>query len=63
MRKQDIILVLISAGFLVFIFVLGVSIYKNQQAKKYEFMAQENASTFAFNIHKGLAVMMQKSIL
>jgi hypothetical protein len=33
MRKQDIILVLISAGFLVFIFVLGVSIYKNQQAK------------------------------
>jgi len=46
MRKQDIILVLITGGFLVFVFVLGVSLYKNQQAKQYEFMARENASTF-----------------
>jgi len=30
----------------IFLFVLGVSIYKSQQAKKYGFMAQENASTF-----------------
>ena len=46
MKKQDIVLVIISGGFLVLLFVLGVSIYKNQQAKKFGFMAQENASTF-----------------
>ena len=46
MRKQYIVLVFISGCFLIFLFVLGVSIYKNQQAKKYEFMALENASTF-----------------
>ena len=46
MRKQYIVLVLISGCFLIFLFVVGVSIYKNQQAKKYEFMALENASTF-----------------
>ena len=46
MKKQDIVLVIISGGFLLLLFVLGVSIYKNQQAKKFGFMAQENASTF-----------------
>ena len=46
MRKQDVVLVLISSGFLIFLFVIGVSIYKNQQANKYGFIAQENASTF-----------------
>ena len=44
MRKQNI--VLISSGFLILFFVLGVYIYKSQQAKKYGFMARENASTF-----------------
>ncbi len=44
MRKQNI--VLISIGVLILLFVLGVYIYKSQQAKKYGFMARENASTF-----------------
>ena len=44
MKKQFI--VLISSVFLILLFVLGVIIYKSQQAKKYGFMAQENASTF-----------------
>ena len=44
MKKQFI--VLISSGFLILLFVLGVYIYKSQQAKKYGFMARENASTF-----------------
>ena len=44
MKKQFI--VLISIVFLILLFVLGVNIYKSQQAKKYGFMAQENASTF-----------------
>ena len=44
MKKQFI--VLISVVFLILLFVLGVNIYKSQQAKKYGFMAQENASTF-----------------
>ena len=44
MKKQ--IIVLISGGLLIAIFILGAYIYKNQQAKKYGFMAQENASTF-----------------
>lgn len=44
MKKQ--IIVLISGGLLIAIFFLGAYIYKNQQAKKYGFMAQENASTF-----------------
>jgi len=44
MRKQNI--VLISSSFLILLFVLGAYIYKNQQAKKYGFMARENASTF-----------------
>ena len=44
MKKQFI--VLISIVFLVLLFVLGGNIYKSQQAKKFEFMAQENASTF-----------------
>jgi hypothetical protein len=44
MKKQ--LIVLTSIVFLVLLFVLGVNIYKSQQAKKYEFMAQENASTF-----------------
>ena len=44
MKKQ--IIVLISSVFLILLFVLGVFIYKIQQAKKYGFMAQENASTF-----------------
>jgi len=44
MKKQ--IVVLISIGVLVASFFLGAYIYKNQQASKYEFMAQETASTF-----------------
>jgi protein-disulfide isomerase len=44
MRKKFI--VLISSVFLILLFVLGVNIYKSQQAKKYGFIAQENASTF-----------------
>jgi protein-disulfide isomerase len=44
MKKQSI--VLISSIFLILLFVLGVYIYKSQQAKKYGFMARENASTF-----------------
>ena len=44
MKKQFI--VLISVVFLILLFVLGVNIYKSQQAKKYGFMAQDNASTF-----------------
>ena len=44
MKKQ--IIVFISCVFLVLLFVLGVNIYKSQQAKKYGFMARENASTF-----------------
>ncbi len=44
MKKQFI--VLISIVFLILLFVLGVNIYKRQQAKKYGFMARENASTF-----------------
>jgi protein-disulfide isomerase len=44
MRKQFI--VLISSVFLILLFVLGVNLYKSQQAKKYGFMARENASTF-----------------
>ena len=44
MKKQFI--VFISIVFLILLFVLGVNIYKSQQAKKYGFMARENASTF-----------------
>ena len=44
MKKQFI--VLISLVCLILLFVLGVNIYKTQQAKKYGFMAQENAATF-----------------
>ena len=44
MKKQFI--VFISIVFLILLFVLGVNLYKNQRAKKYGFMAQENASTF-----------------
>ena len=44
MKKQSI--VLFSSIFLILLFVLGVYLYKNQQAKNYGFMARENASTF-----------------
>jgi protein-disulfide isomerase len=44
MKKQNI--VLISGIFLVFLFVLGVNLYKDQQAKKFGFLSQKNASTF-----------------
>ena len=44
MKKKFI--VLISSALLILLFVLGVFIYKSQQAKKYGFMARENASTF-----------------
>jgi len=44
MKKRSI--VLFSSTFLILLFVLGVYLYKNQQAKKYGFMARENASTF-----------------
>jgi len=40
------VIVLISCGFLLTSFFVGAYIYKNQQTKKYGFMAQENASTF-----------------
>jgi len=44
MKKQN--MVIFSGIFLILLFVLGVYLYKNQQAKKFGFMAQENASTF-----------------
>jgi len=44
MKRQYI--VLISSSFLILLFVLGIYVYKNQQAKKYGFMARENASIF-----------------
>ena len=44
MKKQ--IIVLISSDFLILLFVLGVNLYKSQRAKKYGFMARENAATF-----------------
>ena len=44
MKKQ--VIVLISLVCLILLFVLGVNLYKSQRAKKYGFMAQENASTF-----------------
>jgi protein-disulfide isomerase len=44
MKRQYI--VLISSSFLILLFVLGVYVYRKQQAKKYGFMARENASTF-----------------
>ena len=44
MKKQ--LIVLISVVFLIILFVLGTNIYKSHKAKKYGFMAQENASTF-----------------
>ncbi len=43
---NKIILVFFSIVFLIFLYVLGDSIYKSQQAKLYGFIAQENASTF-----------------
>ena len=44
MKKQPV--VLISSVFLVLLFVLGVYLYRSQQAKKLDFMARENASIF-----------------
>ncbi len=44
MKKQFI--VIISSVFLILLFTLGVYVYKQQQIKKYGFMARENASTF-----------------
>jgi protein-disulfide isomerase len=44
MKKQYV--VLISSVLLVLIFVVGVQIYKGQQAKKYGFLAANNASLF-----------------
>ena len=44
MRKQ--LIVLISGILLILLFGLGVNLYKSRQAKKYGFMARENASTF-----------------
>jgi protein-disulfide isomerase len=44
MKKQ--LIVFISIVFLILLFVLGVNLYKSQRAKKYGFLAQENASTF-----------------
>ena len=43
-KKQNI--VLIAAVCLIIAFVLGGYLYKSQQAKKLDFMARENASTF-----------------
>jgi protein-disulfide isomerase len=44
MKKQNI--VILSGIFIILLFVLGGYLYKNQQAKKFGFMAQANASTF-----------------
>ena len=44
MKKQNI--VILSGVFIILLFVLGGYLYKNQQAKKFGFMAQANASTF-----------------
>jgi len=44
MKKQ--IIVLVSSVILILLFVLGVNLYKSQRAKKYGFLAQENAATF-----------------
>ena len=44
MKKQFIVFV--SLVSLILLFVLGVNQYKSQRAKKYGFLAQENASTF-----------------
>ena len=43
---QNKFIVLISIVFLILMFVVGVNVYRSHQTKKYEFMAQENASTF-----------------
>ena len=44
MKKQYI--VLFSSVFLILLFVLGIYLYKNYQAKRLGFMARENASVF-----------------
>ena len=44
MKKQYI--VLISGVLLVLLFVLGVQVYKDQQNKKYSFLAASNAALF-----------------
>jgi protein-disulfide isomerase len=44
MKKKFIVLT--SIVFLILLFVVGVNVYRSHQAKKYEFMAQENAATF-----------------
>jgi protein-disulfide isomerase len=44
MKKQNI--VIFSGIFLIFLFVLGIYLYKDRQAKNFDFMAQENASIF-----------------
>lgn len=44
MNKKSIVIV--SGVILIFIFVAGVFLFQEQQTEKYEFMAQENASTF-----------------
>jgi len=44
MKKQ--LIVLISIVFFIILFVLGGYIYKSRQAKKYGFMARDNAATF-----------------
>jgi protein-disulfide isomerase len=44
MKKKFI--VLFSIVFLILLFVVGGNVYRSHQIKKYEFMAQENASTF-----------------
>ncbi len=44
MKKQHI--VLFSSAILIFLFVLGIYLYKSYQTKKLGFMARENASVF-----------------
>ena len=44
MKKQNI--VIFSAIFLIFLFVIGIYLYKDRQSKNFDFMAQENASIF-----------------
>jgi protein-disulfide isomerase len=40
------VIVLFSIGILIFLYGLGVSLYRNQQIKNYGFMAHKDASTF-----------------
>ena len=57
MKKQ--LIVLISTIFLILLFVLGADIYRSHKAKKYGFMAQENASTFVRDYSQTIVFFLQ----